>query len=194
MSLRRGMFMALGASAGGGTTLLQTVKIMFTADGAFRTDTNWNTIDQSFVNTQLSNFDGFLTNFYISISGDDWDIDGYPGNVADPAGDFSLVSLAGVVYTYNGGRTKTITITGLNAAKYYEPKVGVLYYDDPAGENKTNVTINGVTKQLLLSTANVPYIQLFDKITGVTTLTMVVDCAPGAIYAIISGLILREYQ
>jgi len=188
------MFQALGKVSAGGTTLLQTVKIMFTADGAFRTDTNWNTIDQSFSNIQLSNFTGALTNFYISVSGDDWDVDSYPGNVASPDGDFSVTALAGVVYTYNGGRTKTITITGLNAAKYYEPKVGVLYYDDPAGENKTNVTINGVTKQLLLSTANVPYIQLFDKITGVTTLTMVVDCAPGAIYAIISALILREYE
>jgi len=176
---------------GSNPVFVQSAKIMFTADGDFRTETNWNTIDQNITNASLTNSAGTLTAWKITVpSSNDWDIDGYPSNVG--SGDFSVMALSKVVYNYGSGTSKTITFSSLNAAKVYKLRIAALYYDDPTGDDKTNITVNGVTKQLLMAVANTPYIVEFDGLTG-TTISFTVSGAGSAIYPMISAAILEEY-
>lgn len=182
-------------SSGGGTPVfVQSAKVMFTADGAFRTDTNWNTIDQNTTNGALVNQLGASIGWKITVpSSDDWDIDANASNSG--FGDFTSVALERAVYTVGSGTSKTITYSSLDTTKSYKVRVASLQgYDDPAGDNKADVTVNGVAKQLLNALGFTPYEQDFDLITGVSSLSVTVGTAAGATYALFCAIILEEYS
>jgi len=176
------------------STLLQSAKMMFTSDGAFRTETNWNTLDQNATtNTSLVNFIGVTTNWLVSISGPDWDI-GDIQPTAPAFGDFSAVSLQQLVYTYQSGNVKTIAFTGLDSTKRYKLRFAAMdAYDDPAGDTTAVITVAGATKKLMIPIAFQTQEIYFD-ITGSTTATATITHDTGKQYAGLCAAILEEYS
>lgn len=172
---------------------IQSSKIMFTSDGQYREDTNWNTVDQGVTNGDLINNTGQNIAWKISVPAmDDWDID---PEVSNPGfGDFTSVSLSRVVYTYVSGDNKIITLSSLDNTKSYKVRIGALTgYDDPNGDMKTNVTINGVTKVLENALGFTLYEVVFENISGVNNIVIDISNAPGGTYATICAMILEEY-
>jgi hypothetical protein len=172
------------------TTLM--AKIMFNADGQTRTDTNWNTVAQISTDAALIDQNGDSLPWTMTIpSLDDWDIDPVASNSG--SADFSAVSLERVVYTLAPGTSKIVTIDNLNASKVYKIQVAALTgYDDPAGDNKTNVIINGVSKELSMALGFTPYVVTFEDLTGSTSIDIEITTATGATYAMASAMIIEE--
>lgn len=170
---------------------VQSAKVMFTADGAFRTDTNWNTIDQNTTNGALVNNSGASIGWKITVpASPDWDID---ASSSSPAyGDFSAVSLDRTVYTYNPGDVKVITFSSIDALKSYKVRIAsyIGYQEDI---QKTLVTVNGVTKLLANDVANTPFYQEFDLVSGSASLAVSITTQSGSTYASFCAIILEEY-
>lgn len=178
---------------GGGTPVfVQSAKVMFTANGQFRSDTNWNTIDESATNIALSNNTGIVNGWEISVSGNDWDIDDAVSNSG--LGDFSSIALQRLVYTFNTGAVKIISFTSLDSTKKYKLRfAGLAGYDDPTGDATNRITVNGVTKDLALPLGFTGYEVSFD-VTGLSTMTATLSPLPGNTYAAVCAAILEEYS
>lgn len=185
--------MAIPAASGGGTPVfVQSAKVMFIADGSFRTDTNWNTVDQNTTNGALVNNSGASIGWEITVPATpDWDID--PNVTNSGNADFSAMALRNGVYTYVSGQTKTITFSSLDSSKLYKVKIASLVgYDDTT--MRTMVTVSGVTKALENNTANTIYQQDFDVAASSSSVVISVSPDTGETYGFFCAIILEEYS
>lgn len=189
--IRRMMMAGLNNGGGGTPVFVQSAKVMFTADGAFRTDTNWNTYDQNTADGALVNQLGVALTWKITIPAiPDWDID--PNVTNSGNADFSAVALQNGVYTYASGQTKPITFSSLDSSKLYKVKIASLVgYDDSS--MRTMVTVSGTTKALENSSANTIYEQTFDVVSSSSSVIISISPDTGHTYGFFCAAILEEY-
>lgn len=169
---------------------IQSSKIMFTSDGQYREDVNWNTIEQGVTNSALINNSGVSIPWTITIpSTPDWDIDAQATNSGYE--EFTPISLERAVYTYGVGDVKVITLNGLDSTKVYKLTVASLIgYDEDI--QHTLVTVDSITKELANNVGLTPFHQEFD-FSLVSSMNISVTTKAGSSYASISAMILEEY-